>query len=90
MMKMYRMSGEADGYPGMPDEVTLVLNSASPLVRRLGDKAAASEGDALAEGEAEAAVKRLYMLATMAQRRLNAGEMKDFLADAYGMIEKAL
>ncbi len=91
MMKMYRMQDAGDGFPGAPDEMTLVLNSASPLVRKLGTEAAGSGAelvDPIPE-EVESAAKRLYTLALMAQRRLNADELREFLNDSYKLLEKS-
>lgn len=83
MMKMYRMSGGKDdnGFK-MPTEATLVLNSASPLVRKLGENVAAAE--------TEAAARQIYKLALLSQRQLTADELTGFLSDSYDMLFKSL
>ena len=73
MMRMY-----APDMPSMPSEATLVLNLSSPLIGRLSD---GSFGD-----KASAVAKHVYMLATMAQRPLDAAEMKDFLSGSYAIL----
>lgn len=80
MMKMYRIAGMG----GMPVECTLVLNAASPLVRKLGDMA--TDG---AEG-VELVAKQMYTLALLSQRQLTAEELRSFLADSIAILGKAL
>lgn len=73
MMRMY-----APDAPAMPLSATLILNTASPIVTRL------AEGG---YGEHEEQVaKHVYALACLAQRPLDAAEMKQFLQDSYGIL----
>ncbi len=76
MMKMYRMAGEA----GMdyPTDATLVVNAASPLIKKLG---AEEDGD-----KAKKIAKQIYNLALLAQRTFTADELKNFLADSFDML----
>ncbi len=87
MMKFYSMSS-GEKFDGLDEDITLVLNSASPVVRKLGERAD-DAGESFSE-ELEAAAKRIYMLALMAQRRLTPDELRDFLADSYRQLEKSL
>lgn len=83
MMKMYRMNGgeDKDSFK-MPLEATLVLNSGNPLIRKLCDKTEA-------EGT-EAAVRQIYKLALLSQRKLTANELQTFLYDSFDMLEKTI
>ena len=79
MMKMYSMG---EKLPPMPEEASLLLNSSSPLIRKLFDTA----DDALRESTA----KQLWSLALLAQRQLTAEELKAFLAESFKTLENAL
>ncbi len=74
MMKMY--SGGQDA-PSMAKE-TLILNSASPLIKKL------------AENQDEKVAKQLYTLTLMSRRRLSASELTEFLRVGYEMLEDRL
>ena len=79
MMKLYRMhNNEAGEHPRMPMEATLVLNSASSLIRKLADN------------PDEAAARQLWSLALLGQRHLEADELKAFLAGSFEILEKSL
>lgn len=82
MMKMYRM----DGIGGMPTETTLVLNSNSSLIHKLGDSL--SEGEETPKETAKT-VKQIYTLALLSQRQLTADELKAFLVESFDIIEKS-
>ena len=56
----------------------LVLNSSCDVIRRLAD--AGDGGTSVA--------RQIWSLAVMAQRRLTADEMKEFLARSYCMLDK--
>ena len=77
MMKMYRM--DRGDMPDMPTEATLVLNSASSLIRRLADAG---------EESAEPIVRQIWTLALLSQRQLTAEELRGFLAQSYELLEK--
>ncbi len=83
MMRMYAM-GNGEDAPSMPQEATLVLNANSPLIRKLGEKAENGSEDA------EKTAKQVYTLALLAQRQLTAEELRAFLSDSYGMLEKQM
>ena len=78
-MRMYRMGNE-DGMPSFPQEATLILNTASPLVAKI-DTLQAQNAD-----KAKELASYLYRLALLSQRRLDAGEMQAFLKDSYRLL----
>ena len=76
MMKMYSAAeGSETGAPMA--ETTLILNSNSPLVRKLADN------------PDERVAKQIYTLTLLSQRRLTASELKDFLKTSFDMLEKS-
>lgn len=80
MMKMYRLStGKEEGNAFAPD-ATLILNTASPLIGKIGSMI---ESD---KPRAERLAAYIYRLSVLAHRRLNAGEMQTFLADSYQLL----
>ncbi len=80
MMKLYSMSG-ASAEPIFPLEMTMVLNTSSPLISHLISLA---ESD---ESKAKKVAKQIFFLSLISQRALNADEMKEFLADSYDILE---
>lgn len=86
MMKMYSMAN-GEHFDAFDQDLTLVLNSASSVVRKLGERA---DSDGENTGELESTAKRIYMLALMAQRRLTPDEMREFLEDSYKQLEQSL
>jgi hypothetical protein len=86
MMKIYRVNGGTDaGFGSMPVDTTLILNSNSSLVKKLGEKSM-SEGAETAEPVA----KQIYTLALLAQRQLSADELQGFLYDSFSILENNL
>ena len=77
MMKMYAMSGMNMG-GAFPTDATLTVNTASPLIQKLG----VMEGD-----KQEQTAAYLYQLALLSQRKLTAEELQKFLRDSYGMLD---
>ncbi len=77
MMKLYAMSGMG-AMGAFPTEATLTVNTASPLIAKLG----AMEGE-----KQEKTASYLYRLALLSQRKLTAEELKQFLADGYGILD---
>lgn len=77
VMKLYNLSGEGAG-AAMPVEQTLTLNSACPIIRKLGD------------APDEEVARTIFALATIALRPLGADELGTFLDDSYSMIAKVL
>ena len=79
MMAMYKAAGE-----DMPESIvpkgTLVLNLACPTVATL-DKAEHTELE-------RTVARQIFMLATLSQKGLSGEELKSFLADSYGILEK--
>ncbi len=76
MMKMYAMSGMNFG-GGYPLEATLTVNTASPLIQKLGT---------MDEEKQEQSASYLYQLAMLSQRKLNAEELQKFLQDSYRIL----
>ncbi|MBQ7826688.1 MAG: molecular chaperone HtpG [Clostridia bacterium] len=77
MMRMY--SGGAD-MPKMPVDATLVINTASPLIAGLSDKAKADPDTA------KVLAKHIYSLCLISQRKLTAEELTQFLSDSYDIL----
>lgn len=80
MMKMY--SGGAGMPMGMGKDETLIVNIASPLVKKL---------ETLSENNKENAgmvASYIYKLAVLSQRKLTAEEMTAFLEDSFSLLEK--
>ena len=79
MMKMYRMHNQGDDLPYMHDTAaaTLVVNPASPLVKKLG------------ETLDETIAAQMYTLALLAQRPLTSDELVKFLERSFELLEKA-
>lgn len=80
MMRLYGMQN--DGMPAPEGE--LVLNSGSDMIKRLAAKA--ESGD---ESAADSA-GYIYRHALLAQRKLSAEELKDFLRGSFAMLDKLL
>lgn len=84
MMKMYRMSGGADFGESFPLDMTLVLNTASPLIAKL----AATDGTDAASAEEYASY--IYRLSLLSLRKFTAEEMEKFLKDSYKMLNQTM
>ena len=80
-MMRYYSRGETFAMPAMA-ETSLVLNSNSPLIRRL-----AEVGD---ESAKENAAAQIWSLSLLAQRQLTAEELKSFLRQSYQTLTGAL
>ncbi len=80
MMRMYRMRGGADDMK-FPTEINLVINAASPLIKRLADIAEADIN------KAKKLAKQTYTLALLSQRQLTADELQGFLSDSFDILE---
>ena len=77
MMKMYAMSGMNMGMGAFPTDATLTVNTASPLIQKLGTM----EGD-----RREQTAAYIYELALLSQRKLTAEELQKFLKDSYSVL----
>lgn len=84
MMKMYRMSGGADFGENFPLDMTLVLNTASPLISKLG----AMDGNNAECAENYASY--IYRLSLLSLRKFTAEEMEQFLKDSYKMLDELM
>lgn len=84
MMKMYRMSGGADFGESFPLDMTLVLNTASPLISKL----AAMDGNDAAGAENYASY--IYRLSLLSLRKFTSEEMEKFLKDSYKMLDELM
>ncbi len=76
MMKLYAMSGMGS-MPPFPSEATLTVNTASPLIAKLGG---------MDDSRREQIAKQLYRLALLSQRKLTAEELKEFLSGSYEIL----
>ncbi len=76
MIKMYGMKGR-----DLPEEVTMLLNTASPLVAKMGDLTESGKTDL-----AEKMARQIYALATMSRRPLEAEELDAFLSESYDLL----
>lgn len=77
MMKMYGMGGDMP-----PAESTLVLNTASPLVKKLSETA---QTDA---EKAKQIASYLYKLSLLSQKKFSADEMQGFMKDSFDILMK--
>ena len=77
MMRMYNMK-DVEGMT----ESTLVLNTASPLVQKLCDKAATDKETA------KQAASYLYKLSLLSQKKFTAEEMQSFMKDSVDILMK--
>ena len=80
VMRMYSSMGMNVG-ESFPVEYTLILNSSSPLVKKI------SEVRADDEEKASLMASAIYKLALISQRHLSAEELKDFLSDSFKILE---
>ena len=81
MMKLYSMSGGGNA-PSFPLEIKMIVNTASSLIEHLS---ALCETDS---DKAKKVAKQIFYLCLMSQRNLTAEEMKKFLEDSFGILEK--
>ena len=81
-MRLYAMQrGEADTEFSFPVDMSLIVNTASSLTKKL---------EALADTDIEKAEKiasYIYKLSLISQRKLTEQEMKDFLSEGYSILE---
>ncbi len=77
MMRMYNMGGGA-----FPTESSLVVNTSSPLVKKLADMATEDKD------KAERLASYLYKLSLLSAKKLSAEEMQSFLSDSFDILMK--
>lgn len=80
MEEMMRMYSGGNDMPKMPVDATLVVNTASPLIAGLADKAKADPDTA------KVLAKHIYSLCLISQRKLTAEELTEFLSDSYDIL----
>ena len=80
MMRMYAMTS-GNSPMQFPLEYSLVVNTGSSLYQKLQSL---SESDSQ---KAELIARQIYALSVLAQRKLNASELKEFLADSFSLLE---
>ncbi len=78
MMKFYAANGAME-YMNIPVDSTLVLNTQSPLIKKMSDDADSEKTKIVAH--------QVYMLALLTQRQLNADELQEFLCDSFKLLE---
>ncbi|MBE6587697.1 MAG: molecular chaperone HtpG [Ruminococcaceae bacterium] len=75
MMRMY--AGMGQEMPSFPAQQTLILNSASPVIRSLEGKE---------PEKASVVAKQIYNLCLLTQGRMTKDSLKEFLSDSYGIL----
>ncbi|MBE6556436.1 MAG: molecular chaperone HtpG [Ruminococcaceae bacterium] len=78
MMKFYAMSAEHS----FPTEVTLVINTSSPLINKLSALIATDEN------KARAMASYIYKVSLLSQKKFSAEEMQGFMQDSFDMLMK--
>ena len=78
MLKLYAMNGMDMGMSSYPQQITLTLNLASPLISKL---------ETMAGERQEIMAASLWGLAKLSQKKLSAEELQKFLADSYSVLE---
>ena len=76
MMRMYAGMGLEVGK--IPVKYTLVINTNSPLIKKLSDTEDREKAELMA--------KEIYRLSLMSQRHMTADELKDFLKDSFTLL----
>lgn len=79
MMKFYSPSGDAASFPV---EATLVVNTNNQLIKKLAELES-EPGD-----KEKVIATQIYRLALLSQRKLTADELKTFLSESYGILER--
>ncbi len=77
MMKLYKMGAD------MPNEQTLIVNTASPLIEKLNTLSSDGKNE-----EAELIARQIYMLSSLSQRQLTSDELLSFLGESYDILGK--
>lgn len=77
MMKLYKMGAD------MPNEQTLIVNTASPLIEKLNTLSSDGKNE-----EAELIARQIYMLSSLSQRQLTSDELLAFLGESYDILGK--
>ena len=77
MMKLYKADTKDFSFPL---ESTLVINSASPLIKKLTDALDTSPE------KAEKMASYIYKVSLMSQKKLSAEEMNEFMADSFDIL----
>ena len=77
MLKLYAMNGMNMGMNSYPQQVTLTLNLASPLISKL---------ETMDGEKQEITAAYLYGLAQLSQKKLSAEELQKFLSDSYTIL----
>lgn len=78
MMKFYAANGAME-YMNIPVDSTLVLNTQSPLIKKMSDETDSEKTKIVAH--------QVYMLALLTQRQLKADELQEFLSDSFKLLE---
>ena len=76
-MRMYAMSGMNLGM-SFPRDETLTINTACPLISKLGG---------MEESKQKKTAAYLYRLAQLSQRKLSAEELQAFLGESYSILD---
>lgn len=82
MMRMYRMTSGEGAMPAFPTDTTLIVNTASPLIKQIGNMLNTDNQ------KAESLAAYLYRLSVLSQRRFSAKEMQAFLGESYRILSE--
>ncbi|MBQ7379978.1 MAG: molecular chaperone HtpG [Clostridia bacterium] len=80
MMRMYAMSTGASPMD-FPLEYSMVVNTTSPLYQKLLELSSSNPE------KAALIARQIYALSLLAQRKLSADELQDFLSDSFSLLE---
>lgn len=88
MMKLYALqAGGKDEAPAFPLEYTLLINTASPLITKL--TALTDEGAPETDtARAQTIATQVWRLSVLAQRKLTAEELTEFLTGSFELLER--
>ncbi len=78
MMRLYNMSDDMS----FPTESTLLLNTASPLIKKLEETSAADRD------KAKEMASYIYKIALLSQKKFSAEEMRSFMKDSFDLLMK--
>ena len=82
MMRIYAMRNGGEDFGDMPLEMTLIVNTASPLIKKL-DSICESE-----QAKAEKIASYIYKLSLLSQKKLSGDEMTSVLSDSFDILSE--
>ena len=82
MMRIYTIRNGGEDLGAFPTEMTLVVNSESPLIKKL---------DTICDTDstkAEKIASYIYKLSMLSQKKLSGDEMNEFLSDSFDILSE--